>query len=143
MSKKLPENPFRDGSASHKLYTVLGKAEKPLTMAEISKRAKVPFEKAQTLVRAYQNPFHNAPLRRAGIAIANGKEGFALATCKAQPNAKRPERGEGKGKKPAKGKKVAARRKRPKATKPSPKSKLEPVPVTAQEQIAPNDSSAQ
>ena len=96
MSNKFIEKcPFvREGTASRSIYMALAKSSKPLSMAEISKRAKVSFEKTQTLVRAYMNPFHNAPMRRSAVSIVLDKDGFKLASCKAEPNAKRPPRGE-------------------------------------------------
>ena len=94
-NKFIDKSPFtREGTASHAIYIALAKAGKPLLMAEISKRAKVSFQKTETLVRAYMNPFHNAPMRRAGIAIVSGKEGYKLETCKSEPKAIRPPRGE-------------------------------------------------
>jgi hypothetical protein len=113
--------PFRDGSNSRAIYLALAKSSKPLSMVEISKRAKVSFQKTETLVRAYMNPFHNATMRRIGIAIVHDKKGFKLAICKPQPKAKRPERGrKGKKARPKRAVKRSARRRKPAVMPPPP-----------------------
>ena len=86
--------PFRRrGSASAKIYSVLARGSKALPAAEIAKRAKVSEKQARTLLAAYMNPYHNAPLRRAGLAITSHDGAFRLVNAKPVPNAKRPERG--------------------------------------------------
>ena len=86
--------PFRRrGSASAKIYAVLSRTSKPLRAAEIAKLAKVSEKQARTLLAAYMNPYHNAPLRRAGLAITSHDGKFKLESAKPVPNAKRPERG--------------------------------------------------
>ena len=106
--------PFRRrGSASAKIYAVLARASKALPAAEIAKRAKVSEKQARTLLAAYMNPYHNAPLRRAGLAITSHDGAFKLVNAKPVPNAKRPERGTpSKAKKASKPSK-AARKKTP------------------------------
>ena len=87
-------SPFqRKGSASAKIYAVLAKSAKALPAEAIAKRAKITEKQARTLLAAYMNPFHNAPLRRAGVAITSNEGLFSLAATKATPNAKRPVRG--------------------------------------------------
>ena len=134
-SKYMELCPFREGSASRKIYEVLARASKPLTMDEIASRSKVPHEKTVTLVSAYQNKFHNAPMRRAGVAIVRTDDGFGLDTCKADPDAIRPERGEG-GKK--------AKKKAPKKaqSKPTPKPKAKKVKATKKKAPASPDEVA-
>jgi hypothetical protein len=86
--------PFRrPTSASAKIYSVLAKASKPLKVEEVAKRAKVSQQQARTLLAAYRNPYHNAPLRRAGVEVTCEDGAFSLSAAKASPNAKRPERG--------------------------------------------------
>jgi hypothetical protein len=86
--------PFRrPASASAKIYAVLAKASKPLKVEEVAKRAKVSQQQARTLLSAYRNPYHNAPLRRAGVQVTCEDGGYSLSVAKASPNAKRPERG--------------------------------------------------
>src|SRR5262249_36497741 len=58
------------------------------------KTKKVPLEKVKTLVAAYFNPMHNAPLRKIGVELIRDDEGqVKLKSCKADPKARRPERG--------------------------------------------------
>lgn len=139
MSNKFVEkSPFtREGTASRAIYVALAKSDKPLTMAEISKRSKVLFKKTETLVRAYMNPFHNAPMRRAGIAIVQDKDGFKLTTCKAEPKAHRPERGNAKRKNKVSPKPKAAKKVTKEAAKKSPPKKMptpaSPAPVPVNE----------
>jgi hypothetical protein len=71
----------------------MAKASKPLFVEEVAKRAKIGIEQARTLLNAYKNPFHNAPLRRVGVEVISEKGAFSLSAAKAVPNAKRPERG--------------------------------------------------
>jgi len=89
----LDKCPFRDGTASKKIFVALATSKKPLALEQIAAKAKVSQDKARTLVAAYMNPFHNAPLRRVGVAVSHGKDGYSLSGCKADAKAKRPERG--------------------------------------------------
>lgn len=104
--------PFRKDSSSEKVYRALAATNKPLSVIEIAKRAKVPLAKTQTLVAAYFNRFHCAPLARAGVEFLRDKEGgIKLGRCKPDAKAKRPERGLGKKRKqsqPKKGKSKSA-----------------------------------
>lgn len=130
MAKSLVERcPFREGSASHKIFVVLAKAAKPMRAEHIAKAAKVPVEKTATLLAAYKNPFHNAPLRRAGVSIESKAGQYVMATVKADPNAKRPERGQGKKRKPAK-----------KLTTPKPAKAKKPAPHPVTPDTAPNSN---
>ena len=94
MSKVIIErNPFRQGTASRAVYGALAEAKKPLSADEVAKIAKVSGAKARTLLAAYRNPFHCAPLKKAGARL-NLKDGkFSLEVCKPDPKARRPERG--------------------------------------------------
>ena len=149
---KLPDNPFRNESASSKIYAVLAKATKPLAVKDIAERAKVSLEKTITLVNAYQNKYHNAPLRKIGAAVVHDKDGFRLSAIKPDKDAQRPPRGKAKSKKSAaKPKKAkAAKKTKPKA-KPKPAKKqaapnlvAAPAPVPAQEPAADaSDAAAQ
>ena len=104
--------PFlRPKSASAKLYAVLARAAKPLEAQEIAKRAKVTEKQARSLLAAYMNPYHNAPLRRVGVQITSADGKFRLTAAKATPNAKRPPRGS------------EAKKKAKKAAKPKPSKK--------------------
>ena len=86
--------PFRRrGSASAKIYAVLAKSSKPLPTEAVAKLAKMSAKQARTLLAAYMNPYHNAPLRRAGLAITSHDGAFKLVNAKPVPNAKRPARG--------------------------------------------------
>ncbi|HEY3324127.1 MAG TPA: hypothetical protein VGP72_26985 [Planctomycetota bacterium] len=103
MGKSLSERcPFRAGTASHKIYAVLAGTRKSLPMKEISQRSKVGEPKTKTLIREYLSRWHNAPLRRAGIALRAKNGAFWLEACAADPKATRPPRGKKKHvKKPA------------------------------------------
>jgi hypothetical protein len=137
MSKNLPDNPFREKSASHRLYAVLAKATKPLTVKAISERTKVPLKKAATLVHAYQNHYHNAPLRRIGARIESKDGEFTLTTAKPEAKAQRPARGEGKKKAVGKLKTAPKKAKAKGSTKEKkpckPKSDAASVPVPVPE----------
>ena len=105
-------SPFqRKGSASAKIYAVLAKSAKALPAAVIAQRAKISENQVRTLLAAYMNPYHNAPLRRAGVAITSNEGLFSLAATKATPNAKRPVRGSGSKKKAKKASKPMTRKK--------------------------------
>src|SRR5476651_1654278 len=98
MSKSLIEKcPFREGSASEKIFVALAKSDKPLTVTEIAKRTKLPEKKVKTLTEAYVNRMHFTPLLKVGCAYQRVDGGFKLVTCKANPKARR-ERGKGKKK---------------------------------------------
>ena len=88
MSKEF-KNLYRQGSAMNKLFGAMARAGKPLPMHEIAKRAGVPIKRAQVLVCAMRNPFHNSSLRRAGIEVSLEKDGYSLAACAVDPKAHR------------------------------------------------------
>ena len=113
-------NPYRADSAMHKLFSALQRANKPLEIGELSKRAGVALARTKTLVAAMRNPFHNSNLRRAGIAVALEKDGYSVKECRADPKAHRPaakKAGKAKAsvKKPAKkmAKPIAKKEKKP------------------------------
>ena len=54
--------PFREGSASRRLYMALARSSEPMTKAEVSRKSHVLANKTATLLAAYQNPMHKAPL---------------------------------------------------------------------------------
>ena len=100
---------FREKTASRRLYLVLARSKGPITKSEIAKDAHLTVAKTATLLAAYVNPMHKAPLDRVGVRLVRTKDGgFALESCKPRPKAKRPARGEPK-KKPVK--KAKARKK--------------------------------
>ena len=112
-------SPFRrPTSASAKIYSVLAKASKPLKVEEVAKRAKVTQQQARTLLAAYRNPYHNAPLRRAGVEVTSEDGAFSLSAAKATPNAKRPERGSAQKSKKRRKAKARASAKPPKKASP-------------------------
>lgn len=98
MNQELIERcPFREKTASRRLYLTLARADGPLTKAQIAKAAHLAVAKTATLLAAYLNPMHKAPLDRVGVRLVHAKEGgYSLESCKPKPNAKRPARGEPK-----------------------------------------------
>ena len=89
--------PFREKTASRRLYLTLARADGALTKAQIAKAAHLTVAKAATLLAAYLNPMHKAPLDRVGVRLVRAKDGgYSLESCKPKPNAKRPARGEPK-----------------------------------------------
>jgi hypothetical protein len=120
--------PFREGSASRRLYMALARSEKPLSKVEIARKSHVIASQTATLLAAYQNPMHKAPLDRVGVRLVRTKDGgYLLEACKPKPKAKRPPRGASKpAKKPVK-----------KASKP-PKTPL----VPAEQVVAPLEVTA-
>ena len=132
--------PFRPGTASRSLFTVLARSKKALPGAEVAKRAKVGQAKARTLLAACQNVFHNAPLRKAGVALLRDEEGgYFLRACEADPTAQRPPRGktERKAKRKAKGRQERSKRtKAPKGLK-SPEQQGPTTPTLSDEQAPP------
>lgn len=140
-------SPFqRQGSASAKIYAVLAKSAKPLPSDEIAKRAKVSQKQASTLLAAYMNPYHNAPLRRAGVQITSEEGKFSLSTAKATPNAKRPPRGiesTKKAKKASKSKPTPSKKSSRKSTTKSKKPAAKTVmPAAAEMTVAPDVAAA-
>ena len=89
--------PFREKTSSRRLYLVLARTDMPMTKGAIAKAAHLTVAKTATLLAAYLNPMHKAPLDRIGVRLVRTREGnFMLESCKPKPNAKRPARGEGK-----------------------------------------------
>ena len=119
MSKSRVEKcPFREGSASEKIYMALAKSDKPMTVSEIAKRTKVPEKKVKTLTEAYVNPMHLAPLLKVGCAFERVDGAFKLVTCLADPDARRPERRKAKKNGKKNGKKTANGKHQPGKKKP-------------------------
>jgi hypothetical protein len=103
----------------------LARSDKALTAPEVARTAHVSAEKTLTLLNAYQNPYHCAGLSRVGVRLEKSADGYRLRTCKAQPDAKRPERGD---RKPAKKSETKAKSK-PKAKRKAIAKPHEPNPV--------------
>lgn len=97
-------NPFRPKSASSAIFEVLARAGKPLTAEEIRKKSKLPEAKVKTLLAAYVNPMHLAPLKRNGVALRKDEKGYSVVSVKSDPRARRPDRGQSKKRKPSKSK---------------------------------------
>ena len=94
--------PFREKTASRRLYLTLARSATPLSKSEIAKSAHLTVARTALLLAAYFNPLHRAPLERVGVRLIRTKDGgFTLQACKPKPMAKRPARGEAK-KKPVK-----------------------------------------
>jgi len=134
--KSFQGSPFRKGCNMEKIYTVLARSAKPLALPLIAKHSHVNFGTTQRMVAAMRNEYHNAPLRRIGISVVNGKDGFALARIKPQPEATRPARGKSKSKSKGKSKKSkTVRTKKPAPAAPG--ARATAVSDTAPVQAAP------
>ena len=104
--------PFREKTASRRLYLTLARSATPLSKSEIAKSAHLTVARTALLLAAYFNPMHRAPMDRVGVRLVRTKDGsFTLQTCKPKPNAKRPARGETK--------KKAVKKPKNKSTRPS------------------------
>ncbi len=89
--------PFREKTASRRLYLTLARSEKPLSKSQIAKAAHLTVARVALLIAAYFNPMHRAPMDRVDVRLVRTKDGnFALEKCRPKPNAKRPARGETK-----------------------------------------------
>ena len=89
--------PFREKTASRRVYLTLARSENPMTKAQVARAAHLPVAKAATLLAAYLNPMHRAPMERVGVRLTRAKDGgFILESCKPKANAKRPPRGQRK-----------------------------------------------
>ena len=87
--------PFREKTASRRLYLTLARSDSPQSKGEIAKAAHLTVAKTATLLAAYVNPMHRAPLDRIGVRLVRTKDGnFTLEKCRPKPNAKRPARGQ-------------------------------------------------
>src|SRR5471032_2641702 len=87
------ENPCKPGSAARRIVGVLLSSRKrSLAAKEIALRSKVSTQKVKQVVSALLNPFHNASIAKAGLAIKRAEDGgFFVAACRPKPNARRPE----------------------------------------------------
>ena len=87
------ENPCQPGSAAHRVVNVLLCSRKRSLLAtEIAFRAKINTEKVEQVVSALLNPFHNASIARAGLAVKRSEDGgFFVQPCRPKPNARRPQ----------------------------------------------------
>ena len=86
--------PFREKTASRRLFLTIARSEEPMTKAEVARAAHLTVAKTATLLAAYVNPMHKAPLDRVGVRLVRSKDGgYTLESCKPKPNAKRPPRG--------------------------------------------------
>ena len=135
MKSKRIENPCRPGTAAHAVIAVLLRAGgKPVTAGEIGKRGGLSADKAKRVLQTLQNPFHNAAIAKAGLAIKrSGDGGFSIASCRPNPTAHRPEAKKKAGKKSPKrrsDKKPARKRVSPnRRAKRTPATKIETAPV--------------
>ena len=135
MKSKRIENPCRPGTAAHAVVAVLLRAGgKTVAVGEIGKRGKMGGDKARHVIQTLQNPFHNAAIAKAGLAIKrSGDGGFSIASCKPNPKAHRPEAKKKAGKKPPKrrsDKKQARKRvSTNRRAKRTPATKIETAPV--------------
>jgi hypothetical protein len=81
--------PFKPGSASAKIFDLLAKFEEPVEEGFIVETTGLPARTVGNLLREYVNPYHSAPLRRAGISFLQKDGKWSLKKVKADPNAKR------------------------------------------------------
>lgn len=89
--------PFREKTASRKLYLTMAKSDSPLSKSEIAKSAHLTVARTALLLAAYVNPMHRAPLDRVGVRLVRTKDGnYMLEGCRKNPSARRPVRGEPK-----------------------------------------------
>ena len=93
MGRKLNANPCREGSVAHAIVSVLLRAQgKAVAGGEIAKRTRLKEERVRQVLNALLNPFHNAAIAKAGLAIKRSDDGgFSIAKCKPNPKAHRPE----------------------------------------------------
>ena len=87
------ENPCQPGSIARRIVNVLLTSRKrSLAATEIALRSKVNTQKVKQVVSALLNPFHNAAIAKAGLAVKRADDGrFFLAACRPKPHARRPE----------------------------------------------------
>jgi hypothetical protein len=86
--------PFREQTASRKLYLSLARSDSPLSKSEIARTAHLTVARTALLLAAYTNKAHRAPMDRVGVRLIRTKDGgYMLEVCKPKPNAKRPPRG--------------------------------------------------
>ena len=86
------ENPCKRGSAARKIVGVLMNSRKrSLAATEIAFRAKINTRKVVQVVSALLNPFHNASIAKAGLAVKRAEDGgFFVEACRPKPKAHRP-----------------------------------------------------
>ena len=87
------DNPCQPGSIARRIVNVLLSSRKrSLAPAEIALRSKVNTQKVEQVVAALRNPFHNACIAKAGLAVKRAEDGgFFVAACRPKPNARRPQ----------------------------------------------------
>ncbi len=117
--------PFREKTASRRLYLAIARSDSPLSKTAIAKAAHLTVAKTATLCAAYVNRMHRAPLDRVGVRLVRNKDGnYILQQSKPKPNAKRPARGESN-------KKTFKRAKRKTGTRPQKHHKYELANIEA------------
>lgn len=86
------ENPCKPGSAAFKIVGVLLSSRKRALLAtEIAFRAKINTRKVVQVVSALLNPYHNASVAKAGLAVKRADDGgFFVEACRPKPKAHRP-----------------------------------------------------
>src|SRR6185295_1400052 len=86
------ENPCQPGSAAHRIVGVLLSSRKRRLLAsEIALRSKINTAKVRQVVSALLNPFHNASIAKAGLAVERAEDGgFFVKACRPKPKARRP-----------------------------------------------------
>jgi hypothetical protein len=87
------ENPCLPGTAAHRVVNVLMQSRKrSLLPTEIAFRSKIATEKVVRVVSALLNPYHNAAIAKAGLAVKRTHDGgFSVEACRPKPNARRPQ----------------------------------------------------
>lgn len=87
------ENPCQPGSIARRIVGVLLNSRKrSLAASEIALRSKINTQKVKQIVSALLNPFHNACIAKAGLAVKRAEGGgFFVTACRPKPNARRPE----------------------------------------------------
>ena len=89
--KLLARCPYKEGSASRRIFAALARAGADgLTAAQISRVSHVPAAKTATLVAAYVNPYHCSSLTRVGIALVNEENRYRLVERAPDLDAHRP-----------------------------------------------------
>jgi len=142
MSKNLIDRcPFREGTASKKIFVALATATKPLSAEEIKQQTRLSEAKVKCLCAAYLNPYHMAPLKKVGVVVERGKDGgYRLRICKADPDAKRPPRGKKGRKGKGRAKKASKLTKTPKTGRTPPENA--PAPTESAQAPAEDPSQA-
>lgn len=83
--------PYGKGTAMQAIYAVLARSSKPLTMKEVSRRAKQAASTTRNMIAAMRSKYHGASLARAGVEVASMDGGYLLRKRKPSPEARRPE----------------------------------------------------